>query len=75
MAKKDKNKPQLDPALDGFNITINSFGEIRSTIDVSRLNEFLDENVADKKLVDRDDHVNSQLKEETPSPTPKKKKS
>jgi len=75
MAKKDKNKPQLDPALDGFNITINSFGEIRSTIDVSRLNEFLDENVADKKLVDRDDHVNRQLKEETSSPTPKKKKS
>jgi hypothetical protein len=74
MAKKDKNKPQLDPALDGFNITINSFGEIRSTIDVSRLNEFLDENVADKKLVDRDDHVNRQLKEDAPSPTPKKKK-
>jgi hypothetical protein len=64
MAKKDKNKPQLDPRLDGFNITINAFGEIKSTMDIRQLNEFLDENVADKKLVDRDDHVNKQLKDD-----------
>jgi len=67
MAKKDKNKPQLDEALAGFNITINSFGEISSTMDIKRLNEFLDENVADKKLVDRDDHKNNQLKKKKPA--------
>jgi len=67
MAKKDKNKPQLDEALAGFNITINSFGEISSTMDIKRLNEFLDENVADKKLVDRKDHKNNQLKKDQPA--------
>ncbi len=64
MAKKDKNKPQLDPRLSGFNITVNEFGEIKSTMDIRRINEFLDETVADKKLVDRDDHVNHKLKDE-----------
>ena len=64
MAKKDKNKPQLDPRLAGFNITVNAFGEIKSTMDIRRINEFLDETVADKKLVDRDDHVNHKLKDE-----------
>ncbi len=64
MAKKDKNKPQLDPRLEGFNITVNEFGEIKSTMDIRRINEFLDDTVADKKLVDRDDHVNNKLKDE-----------
>lgn len=64
MAKKDKNKPQLDERLDGFNITINEFGEIKSTMDIRQINAFLDETVADKKLVDRDDHVNKSLKDE-----------
>jgi hypothetical protein len=67
MAKKEKNKPQLDGALEGFNITINSFGEINTTMDIKRLNEFLDENVADKKLVDRDDHKNNKLKKNKPA--------
>lgn len=67
MAKKDKNKPQLDESLSGFNITINSFGEISSTMDIKRLNEFLDENVADKKLVDRNDHKNNKLKKDKPA--------
>lgn len=62
MAKKEKKKPQLDAALEGFDIQINSFGEISATMDIKRLNEFLDENVADKKLVDREDHKNSRLK-------------
>ncbi len=74
MAKKDKSKPQLDPSLEGFNITINSFGEIRSTIDVKRLNDFLDENVADKKLVDREDHKNNKLKKDKSSEEDETKK-
>lgn len=77
MAKKDKNKPQLDPRLSGFNITVNEFGEIKSTMDIRRINEFLDETVADKKLVDRDDHINHKLKDEFDAEkesTPKKDK-
>jgi len=39
----------------GFNIKINEFGEVVCTHELDEINEFLDENVVDKKLVDRDD--------------------
>lgn len=52
MAKKKKKKkaPEVHDELDGFNIKINAFGEITSSMDVDKLNEFLNENVEDKKL-------------------------
>jgi len=66
MAKKvDDRKPKLNANLQGFDIRINSFGEIVPNWDLSRLNEFLDENVPDKKLVDRPDHVNRRPPNET----------
>jgi len=43
-------KPQVHEELDGFEIKINEFGEINSNLNVDKLNEFLNENVADKKL-------------------------
>ena len=46
MSKKD---------LDGFDIRINSFGEITSTIDIDKINQFLNKHVDDKKLRHRDD--------------------
>ena len=36
--------------LDGFNIKINSFGEIQSNFEVDKLNTVLDQKVEDKKL-------------------------
>lgn len=48
--KKDKSKPQLHEDLEGFDIKINSFGEIRTTFDIGRINDFLNKNVEDKKL-------------------------
>lgn len=39
----------------GFNIKINAFGEVVCTHELDTINEFLDENVEDKKLMDRDD--------------------
>jgi len=66
MAKKvELKKPKLNPNLQGFDIHVNSFGEIIPNWDLSRLNEFLDEHVPDKKLVDRPDHVNSRPDSET----------
>lgn len=56
--KKVAINPQLNPKLQGFDIRINSLGEIVPNMDLSRLNEFLDEHVPDKKLVDRPDHAN-----------------
>jgi hypothetical protein len=58
MAKKKEVKeslPKVHKDLDGFNIKINSFGEISTTIDIDKINQFLNKNVDDKKLRDRDD--------------------
>lgn len=41
--------------LKGFSIDINEFGEIITTYDISKINDFLNKNVDDKKLRDRDD--------------------
>jgi hypothetical protein len=58
MAKKKsvkKTKPKVNSELDGFDIQINSFGEIITSYDLDKINEFLDKNVDDKKLRSRDD--------------------
>jgi hypothetical protein len=52
--KKDPaKKPNVHDELKGFNIKINEFGEIISNLEIDQLNEFLNENVEDKKLKDR----------------------
>jgi len=48
-------KPKVNPELEGFDISINSFGEIKSNYDLDKLNEFLNKNVDDKKLRDRNE--------------------
>ena len=48
--KKSEEKPTVNKDLSGFDITINSFGEIISTYSIDELNAFLDKNVKDKKL-------------------------
>lgn len=53
--KKKNEKAEIHEELKGFDIKINEFGEIKSTFSVEKLNEFLDDNVDDKKLVDRDE--------------------
>lgn len=53
MAKKDKKKemPTVHPDLAGFEMNIDSFGTIMSTLDRDRLNAFLDKQMPeDKKL-------------------------
>ena len=45
--------PEAHDNLPGFDIKINEFGQIISTLPVDRLNAFLDKNVEDKKLKDR----------------------
>jgi hypothetical protein len=58
MARKpDKNKknPKVNPDLQGFDVRIDSFGEIKSSLDIEKINEFLNRSVDDKKLRDRED--------------------
>lgn len=69
MAKKKQNdsskpvneKPRVHKDLEGFDIKINSFGEITTSFDMDRINAFLNKNVDDKKLRDRDDITGRKL--------------
>lgn len=73
---KDKNpkkrqKPRVHPELEGFEFTIDSFGELKSSFDIERINEFLNRQVDDKKLKERDDYDELKNGDE---PSKKKKK-
>jgi hypothetical protein len=52
--KKDhETKPSRKPfhdKLEGFDIKVNSFGEIKTSFDIDKINKFLDEEVDDKKI-------------------------
>jgi len=50
--KKRKVNLKANPQLPGFDIKINSFGEIQSNYEIDDVNEFLDRNLEDKKLKD-----------------------
>ena len=57
-SKQDnKPKPKVHKDLQGFDVSIDSFGEIRSNMDIEKINEFLNKNVDDKKLAERDDYT------------------
>jgi len=47
---KKKGKPVVHEELEGFNIKINEFGEMETTVPVDKLNTFLNDKVDDKKL-------------------------
>lgn len=49
---KKKGKPTVHQNLTGFDIKINPFGELTSNLNIDSLNEFLNENVEDKKITD-----------------------
>jgi hypothetical protein len=62
MAKKDKSKKEkpapkarVHQDLQGFEVSINEFGEIRGNMNIEKINEFLNKNVDDKKLLERED--------------------
>lgn len=54
---KKQGKPRVHKELSGFEISIDQFGELKSNMAIEKLNEFLDENVDDKKLIERDEHL------------------
>ncbi len=53
MTKKEKARVHKD--LDGLELNVDSFGEISSNMPIDKLNKFLNKNVEDKKLKDRED--------------------
>ncbi|OEK03155.1 hypothetical protein BFP97_17220 [Roseivirga sp. 4D4] len=66
MAKKkeQQEKPKVAPELDGLEVNIDSFGEIQNSLSIDKINDFLNKNVDDKKLRDRDDLDEIQGEEE-----------
>ncbi|OEK05907.1 hypothetical protein [Roseivirga misakiensis] len=67
MAKKKKNqeeKAKVAEELDGLSVNIDRFGEIQNSLSIDKINEFLNKNVDDKKLRDRDDLKDSTSNEE-----------
>ena len=64
---KKKSKPKVHKDLQGFEMSIDSFGEIKSNMNIEKINEFLNKNVTDKKLEDREE-------EDEPKKNAKKKK-
>ena len=58
MSKKKESKtskPRVHKDLEGFEISIDQFGEIKSNLDIEKINKFLNKNVDDKKLQERED--------------------
>jgi hypothetical protein len=56
-SEKDKKNqsPSVNPELKGFDVKIDTFGEIKTSFDIDKINAFLNKEVEDKKLKDRDD--------------------
>ncbi|KAA9353522.1 MULTISPECIES: hypothetical protein [Larkinella] len=48
-------KPRVHKELEGFDIKINTFGEITNSYDIDKINAFLNKTVDDKKLRNRKD--------------------
>lgn len=69
--KPQEGKPKVNKDLEGFEIHINEFGQIVSNMKPEELNKFLNKNVDDKKLRDRDD-VDEIKKDEKPKQKKKK---
>jgi len=53
---KKQGKPRVHKDLSGFEVSIDQFGELKSNLAIEKLNAFLDKNVDDKKLAERDDY-------------------
>jgi hypothetical protein len=47
---KDQELPKVNPELEGFEVKIGAFGEIITSYDQDKINEFLNRKLYDKKL-------------------------
>lgn len=55
-SQKVKPKARVHRELEGLDVSIDSFGELRSNMNIEKINEFLNKNVDDKKLAEREDY-------------------
>ncbi len=57
--KEKEDKPKVAKELDGLELNVDSFGEIKKSMSIDDINAFLNDKVDDKKLRERDDLSNS----------------
>ena len=50
---KKEGNPSVHEELQGFDIKINPFGELQSNFNIDKINDFLNDNVEDKKLKEK----------------------
>ena len=50
---KEYQQPQVHQKLKGFELKIDKLGNIKSSLNIDEINQFLNENVKDKKLTDQ----------------------
>lgn len=53
---KPARKPRVHKNLSGLEVSIDPFGEIKTSMDIEKINAFLDEHVEDKKLIEQREH-------------------
>jgi hypothetical protein len=51
---RKQGKPRVHKDLDGFEVSIGQFGELQSNMNIEKINDFLNKNVDDKKLLERE---------------------
>jgi hypothetical protein len=56
LPSRKQGKPRVHKDLEGFEVSIDQFGELKSNLKIEKLNEFLNKNVEDKKLAERNDY-------------------
>ncbi|UXE66103.1 MAG: hypothetical protein KA713_16825 [Chryseotalea sp. WA131a] len=52
---KKQGKPRVHKELSGFEVSIDQFGELKSSMNIEKINKFLDANVDDKKLLEKEE--------------------
>jgi len=50
MKEKKSKQGKVHPELGTFEVSVTEFGEIGGSLDIDKLNKFLNDNVEDKKL-------------------------
>jgi transcriptional regulator of heat shock response len=67
--KKEKELPTLSDELQGFNIFLDEFGRVRTNQNIEEINNFLNRNLADRKL---DEKYEKENKQKNTNPSKKK---
>jgi hypothetical protein len=52
---KKQGKPRVHKELSGFEVSIDQFGELKTSMNIEKINSFLDKNVDDKKLLEKEE--------------------